>query len=101
VTLYWDLGRGVEFDWDEANTRHLARHKVTPVEAEQAFLNEAVEIDYQFVDHEGRFVAIGTTAVGRFLVIVYTMRGEAIRIITAFDASAHDRALYLEAKEDL
>jgi len=30
----------VQFDWDIDNVRHLARHRVTPEEAEQAILDE-------------------------------------------------------------
>jgi hypothetical protein len=32
----WDGSRPVEFDWDEANTAHIARHGVRPEEAEEA-----------------------------------------------------------------
>jgi hypothetical protein len=48
-----DLG----FDWDRANIGHMARHGVTPAEAEQVMLNIPVEIDYQVIGGEERFVA--------------------------------------------
>jgi uncharacterized DUF497 family protein len=58
------------FDWDDANIEHIARHGVTPGEAEQVMLNIPIEIDYQVIDGEERFVAVGMTAVGRFLTII-------------------------------
>jgi hypothetical protein len=30
---------GIEFDWDDRNTKHLAAHNVTPAEFEQAMNN--------------------------------------------------------------
>ena len=35
-------GTGVKFDWDAANVRHIARHGITPEEAEEA-IPELVE----------------------------------------------------------
>jgi len=33
------MARTARFDWDDANTAHIARHSVTPKEVEQAFAN--------------------------------------------------------------
>lgn len=65
---------GVEFDWDEANISHIARHEVTPEEAEQAILNNALDLDAETVNGEERFLSIGITNRGRLLVIATTMR---------------------------
>ena len=35
-------GPEIEFDWDEANIGHVARHSVLPEEAEQVILNDPV-----------------------------------------------------------
>jgi uncharacterized DUF497 family protein len=86
------------FDWDDANIGHIARHRVTPEEAEQVLLNGPVEIDYQVIEGEERFVAVGMTSVGRFLTAVWTDRGGFIRIVTAFDSPEDDQAVYLSAK---
>ena len=37
----------IRFDWNDANSGHLARHNVNPEEAEQALRNGPVEIEYQ------------------------------------------------------
>jgi uncharacterized protein len=86
------------FDWDDANIEHIARHGVTPEEAEQVVLNDPVEIDYQVIDGEERFVAAGMTRLGRFLTIVWTDREGLVRIVTAFDAQGDDQAAYLRER---
>jgi uncharacterized DUF497 family protein len=43
---------------------------------------------------EQRFVTLGMGAMGRLLVVVYTWRGESIRIISARPAEAHEREQY-------
>jgi uncharacterized DUF497 family protein len=86
------------FDWDDANRGHIARHDVTPEEAEQVVLNGPVEIDYQVIDGEDRFAAVGLTRLGRFLTIVWTDRAGLIRIITAFDSPKADQATYLRER---
>jgi uncharacterized DUF497 family protein len=86
------------FDWDTANIEHIARHDVTPGEAEQVMLNIPVEIDYQVIDGEDRFVVAGMTKLGRFLTIVWTDREGLVRIVTAFDSPEGDRVAYLRER---
>lgn len=43
---------------------------------------------------EQRFVTMGMGAMGRLLVVVYTWRGDNIRIISARPAEAHEREQY-------
>jgi len=43
---------------------------------------------------ERRFVTLGMGAAGRVLVVVYTWRGENIRIISARPAEGHEREEY-------
>jgi uncharacterized protein len=43
---------------------------------------------------EERFVTIGMGAAGRLLVVVYTWRGENIRLISARPAEAHEHDEY-------
>lgn len=77
-----------EFQWDSANIEHIARHGVTPEEFEQVFNNGShVVLDYTLIRGEERWSAIGHTDGGRFLIVVWTMRGNATRAVTAFEAS--------------
>ena len=36
-----------KFEWDAANVSHIARHKVTQQEAEQALRNEPFDLAYE------------------------------------------------------
>jgi len=40
---------GIEFDWDEANIGHVARHRVLPEEAEQVILGDPVDLGMEIV----------------------------------------------------
>ena len=74
------------FDWDKANMDHIARHRVSFREVEQLFANKAVDIDFDVVNGEERWTSIGHTRQFRILVVVWTMREESIRPVTAFEA---------------
>ena len=50
-----------EFDWDEANLEHIARHAVTRAEVEEVFAGPMVFIDTDTEDGEMRIVEIGQT----------------------------------------
>ena len=89
---------GPEFDWDEANVRHLARHKVTAEEFEQAIRNGQIIVDYLNVEGEDRWSALGATDSLRVLVLSYTVREERIRAVTAWAAGSGLRERYFRQK---
>jgi uncharacterized DUF497 family protein len=83
-----------EFEWDEDNTEHLARHGISTDEVEEMF-------DGRIVRRRGRTGAphrrrlFGRTLGGRYLVIVYEIVGrERIRPFTGWDMRPHERSLY-------
>jgi uncharacterized DUF497 family protein len=85
----------VEFDWDEANVEHIARHGVIPDEAEQAVLSaERITLVVRVVAGERRATIMGPTENSRLLLVVTTVRGRRVRIVTARDASDHERKGY-------
>ena len=83
------------FDWDEANLAHVAHHTITPEEVEQVFAHDLMDLCADMVDGEERYTGVGHTDRFRVLVLAWTMRGDAIRPITAFDASARLAKRYL------
>jgi uncharacterized DUF497 family protein len=85
----------LSLDWDEANAGHVAHHNVTPQEVEQVFANDPMDLGAEVVDGEERYTGVGHTKGLRVLVLVWTMRGDAIRPITAFDASERLATRYL------
>jgi uncharacterized DUF497 family protein len=80
------------FDWNEANTAHVARHGITPEEVEQAFFNDPMDLGMETVDGEQRYTAVSHTTRLRVLVLVWTMRGDSTR---PFDASERLSRRYL------
>jgi|HubBroStandDraft_1064217.scaffolds.fasta_scaffold239164_2 hypothetical protein len=51
----------IEFDWDEANIGHVARHSVLPEEAEKVILNDPVDLGMEIVEGEERYLNLGAT----------------------------------------
>ena len=51
----------IEFDWDDANVGHVARHGVIPEEAEQVILNDPVDLGVEIVEGEERYLNLGAT----------------------------------------
>ena len=80
-------GKSLDFDWDEANLAHIARHNVTPEEAEQVVLGFPLDMELQIADEsdgEERLLQIGETAKGRILQLVTTWRDGKVRVITVW-----------------
>jgi uncharacterized DUF497 family protein len=73
----------------------LAAHEVAPDEVSQVFANEASDLRYEVVDSEERWTSVGRTDALRILVVVWTMRGESVRIVTAFEAGRRLAAEYV------
>jgi len=87
-----------KFDWDEANVAHIARHRVTRSEVEEALSSGPVDLDYDEIGGEPRWTSVGHTDEFRILLIVWTIRGDACRPITARLAPKGVRRDYLGFK---
>ena len=88
------------FEWDRANRDHIARHGGRPEEAEQAILDpHAILLEIETSRGEERTKAVGITASGRLLVVVFALRVGAIRPITAYDAGTRLEALYFAYRD--
>lgn len=85
-----------EFDWNEANIEHIARHNVQPQEAEEVFFDEehVLTEDVKHSVGEKRFVIIGKTKKERMLYQVFTKRKKKIRIISSRDINKKEVRLY-------
>ena len=86
------------FEWDEEGKAgiNFRKHGVRMPEAILVFDDPyAITIaDEESDPNEQRFITLGMGALGRLLVVVYTWRGEDIRIISARPAEAHEREEY-------
>jgi uncharacterized DUF497 family protein len=85
-----------EFDWDEYNEQHLAKHGISRSEAEDALSGNHIILEYQTEGDEQRWVAVGATRSGRIIQIVFAVRGEAMRPITGWGADKATIDLYVQ-----
>jgi uncharacterized DUF497 family protein len=91
-------GDAIVFVWDSANISHIRRHRVTQQEVEQVLRNSPFDVEYQDVEGEPRWVSLGHTEALRVLVVVWTLRGDAVRIATAYPAGPNVRSAYLDRR---
>ncbi len=85
------------FDWDEGNLlKNWEKHRVSAVECEQVFFNRPVVAaeDTEHSRQEERMFALGQTDAGRLLFVVFTVRRDLIRVISARDMSKRERKEY-------
>jgi uncharacterized protein len=89
--------KSTEFDWDVGNAdKNWIRHRVSQVECEQVFFNRPLVAaeDVLHSSNEERFFALGHSDAGRLLFVVYTLRGEKIRVISARDMTRREQKEY-------
>ena len=51
----------LSFEWNDANIGHAARHDVTPLEVEQVFANDPLDLAAEVTDGEERYTGVGHT----------------------------------------
>lgn len=82
------------FDWDAANVGHILRHAVTPIEVEEVVGRANMIIPAKPIQGENRWKLFGKTAFGRYLVVVFTIRRNLFRTVTAYEMNATGRRYY-------
>ena len=89
------------FDWDNGNlNKNLIKHNVTWQEAEAGFRNRPIIIleDIKHSDKETRYTLYGKTDEDRKITIIFTLRKNYFRIVSARDQSKFERRLYDQQK---
>ena len=89
----------MQFDWDEFNIAHIAKHDVMPHEAEGVITNNPLDLGYVLRNGEDRIVQVGETLNGRVLVVVSTLRAEKTRVVSARSADRKHRLQYQRMME--
>ncbi|HEY0726533.1 MAG TPA: BrnT family toxin [Pyrinomonadaceae bacterium] len=89
----------MQFEWDEQKAAsNLNKHGVSFEEAITVFgdpLSDTLpDPDHSLNEH--RFIIIGSTESGRILVVAHTDDGQAVRIISAREATHGERQFYEE-----
>lgn len=87
------------FEWDEAKARkNKSKHGISFVQACDAFSDLGhIDVRHHYRGREERFAAIGR-ADGRELFIVYTLRGQTIRLISARKTNRHESIEYWQRR---
>ena len=91
------------FEWDSHNTVKIwKKHRVTPQECEEVFFNWPLVVaeDVKHSKVEKRYFLLGQTDGGRRLFVVFTVRGDKIRVITTRDISRKERKAYEAHQEE-
>ena len=85
----------MNYQWDDAKAQsNYRKHGIEFADAVSALTDDyAITIEDDYLDEE-RFVTIGTDAFGRVLVVVFTWRGESVRLISARKATHNERRQY-------
>jgi uncharacterized protein len=88
----------VKFEWDPAKAQNNRRkHGVSFAEGATVFWDPlaATALDTRSEEEtEVRFVTVGTSKLGRLLVIAHCDRGEVVRIISARKPTRRERISY-------
>ncbi len=84
----------ITFDPNKAAT-NFRKHGIRFSDAE-SMLFDPMALTREDMDAEGeqRFTSIGVDATGKLLVVVFSYRGEEIRLISARQATAKEREYY-------
>lgn len=92
----------IKFDWDEFNSnKNLIKHFVSDSECEEVFFNFPLLV-YEDIKHsfkETRFYTLGKSNNERYILIVFTIRNDKIRVISARDMNKKERMIYNEEIE--
>lgn len=87
----------IGFQWDEGNAaKNWEKHDVTQAECEQTLLNRPliVKHDREHSWREPRYFALGRTDANRPLFVVFEVRGDLVRVISARDMTPNERKRY-------
>ncbi len=86
----------MEIEWDPNKAvGNLEKHGIRFSDAGLVLSDpNALCVEDEDAEGEQRFIAIGLDHLWRLLVVVYTCRGENIRLISARPATGHERRKY-------
>jgi uncharacterized DUF497 family protein len=96
-----ELSRCCGFDWDEWNAEKIwSKHQVSRAECEQVLFNQPLVAgeDAEHLKGEMRYFVLGQTDKGRELFMVFTVRDDLVRVITARDMSRKERRIYRDVE---
>ena len=91
----------IEFDWDDGNLEHVAKHGVARSEIEQVFRNDPLIVPDPYSDSiEARWRAIGKNDDDRHMFAVYTYRPAGNRLRVRPISARYMRKREIESYEE-
>ena len=86
----------MRYEWDTRKARtNLVKHGVDFADATGVFEDDSgVTIPDPYAMDEPRWITVGMDTLGRLLVVVYTWRGDIIRLISARKTTPRERLQY-------
>ncbi len=87
----------ISFEWDDFNQhKSWKKHGVTKQEAEQVFMCSPLLVldDEKHSDVESRYYVLGKTQENKKLFVVFTIRNNKLRIVSARIMSRVERKIY-------
>lgn len=91
------FGKIYTFDWDKGNKdKNVKKHLVSNEECEEVFYDSDKKIlkDVFHSGKEERYILLGKTKAERILYLVFTLRKDKVRVISARDLNKKERKLY-------
>lgn len=85
----------MDYEWDPQKAIiNFRKHGIDFADAVSVFADELALTLRDLYPGEERFITLGMDALERLLVVVYTWRGDHIRLISARKATRHERITY-------
>jgi uncharacterized DUF497 family protein len=91
----------VSYEWDPAKARaNIEKHGILFADAVTTLEDDlALTVRDPFSEEEDRWITLGKDAAGRLLVVIYTWRGDRVRLISARLATPREKSQYEEHHE--
>lgn len=97
MNLLERISRCTGFDWDVGNIlKDWEKHQVSASECEQIFFNKPLVAvpDVKHSELEDRYYVLGHSDARRLLFVVFTIRKDLIRVISARDMNRKENKEY-------
>lgn len=89
-----------QFQWDFHNLKKLIKHRLTFKEVESCFRSEMLIVkDLKHSINEERYIGIGESQKHRAIFIVFVVRDQKIRVISARRMHLKERLSYEKIKQ--
>jgi hypothetical protein len=83
-----------DFEWDDQKaSSNRRKHQVSFEEAAEA-MRDPLAVDFEDIAHPENTLTLAMSPRDRILYVVTTERGDRVRIISAREATSHERRLY-------